>query len=162
MMRWPSLLFNARPMRASLETLCMGTVFWSILLLLQHDISSFLWQLVVELCIGLGCMLLCALRLQLPDGSKRHQSTFDSTICGIVNLVMSSMELAITLVLLHGVSVNTFWQRSNRPLITAVLALTLNLLVFILFRFGVRLCLYWNQLRRKQLLWALTHAHVMI
>ncbi len=54
-------------------------------------------------------------------------------------------------------------SRSFRTLagITA-LVFFLNCLVFIVARVGWRLLLFWNRLRRTQLLWSLTHAHLML
>jgi signal transduction histidine kinase len=72
------------------------------------------------------------------------------------------MELVVTLVLLQGAAINELWRGPNRPLLLAAIALMLCFAMFLLFRMGVRLWLFWNQLRRRQLVWALTYAHVLV
>jgi len=114
------------------------------------------------LCIVIGCALWCALRLQLPGGEKRQQGRFEVTTGGALSLLLASMELVVTLVLLQGAAINELWRGPNRPLLLAAIALMLCFAMFLLFRMGVRLWLFWNQLRRRQLVWALTYAHVLV
>jgi signal transduction histidine kinase len=105
---------------------------------------------------------ICALRLQLPEGEKRQQGLFEVTTGGALSLLLASMELLVTPVLLQGAATNELWQGPNRPLWLAAIALMLDFAMFLLFRMGVRLWLFWDQLRRKQLVWALTYAHVLV
>jgi hypothetical protein len=161
-MRWLSIFLHAHPTRAVLEALILGIVSWSALLLLEQYLPSFIWRIGISLCIGSGCVLWFALRLQLPNGEKRQQGLFEVTTGGILSLLLASMELIVTLFLLQGAVLNMLWQGPNRPLLLAAIALMLDFALFLLSRMGVRLWLYWNQLRHRQLVWALTYAHVLV
>ena len=114
------------------------------------------------MCIGVGCVILCAVRLQLPGGEKRQQGLFEVTTGVALSFLLAGTALVVTLVLLEGAAINELWQGPNRPLLLAVIALMLDFTLFLLFRVGVRLWLFWNQLRHKQLVWALTYAHVLV
>jgi len=161
-MHWPSPSLRTHPKRAVLESLMLGIVSWIALLLLQKYLPSFIWRIGISLCIVIGCALWCALRVQLPGGEKRQQGRFEVTTGGALSLLLASMELIVTLVLLQGAAINELWQGPNRPLLLAAIALMLGFAMFLLFRMGVRLWLFWNQLRRRQLVWALTYAHVLV
>ncbi|HKF36316.1 MAG TPA: HAMP domain-containing sensor histidine kinase [Ktedonobacteraceae bacterium] len=161
MKRWSSPFFTQRPARAILASLVIGVVFQSALLL-QPFLSFFIWRLLICLAIGLICVIFSAFLLQLPTGSRRQQMLFEASIGSILSLLLSCAELATLLILLRGASLNPLWQGSSRPLLTALIALLLNVAVFLTFRMSIRLWLFWNRLRRRQLLWALTYAHVMI
>jgi hypothetical protein len=160
-MHWHSLFLHTHPKRAVLESLMLGIVSWIALLLLQKYLPSFIWRIGISLCIVIGCALWCALRLQLPGG-ERQQGRFEVTTGGALSLLLASMELVVTLVLLQGAAINELWRGPNRPLLLAAIALMLSFAMFLLFRMGVRLWLFWNQLRRRQLVWALTYAHVLV
>ncbi len=162
MKRWSSPFFTQHPARAILESLMIGVVFESALVLLQPLLVSFIWRLGICLAIGLICVIFCAFRLQLPGGSRRRQMLFEASVGSVVSLLLSSAELVILLILLRGASLNPLWRGSSRPLLAALIALLLNVVVFLTFRMGIRLWLFWNRLRHRQLLWALTYAHVMI
>jgi signal transduction histidine kinase len=161
-MRWHFLFLRAHPTRAVLEALMLGTVSWIALLLLEQYLPSFIWQIGISLCISLGCVLWCAVRLRLPDGEKRQKVLLEATTGGILSLILASMELVVTLILRQDTVFNELWQGLNRPFLTAGIVLMLDLAMFLLFRLGVRLWTFWNQLRRRQLGWALTYAHVLV
>jgi signal transduction histidine kinase len=161
-MRWHLLLLSARPRRAILETLLVGTMMWIGLLLLHQQVPSFILQLGISLLIGPSCMLLCALRLQILSGSWQRQGVIDVTFAALSGLVLSSMTLVYILVLLQSGTENPLWRGTYRPYLLATIALGLDIAVFVITRIGVRLWLFWNQLRRKQLLWSLTHAHILV
>src|SRR5271157_1444114 len=84
-MHWPSLFLRADPKRAVLESLILGIVSWIALLLLQKYLPSFIWRISISMCIGIGCVLLCALRLKLPEGEKRQQGLFEVTTGGALS-----------------------------------------------------------------------------
>lgn len=155
-------LLKTSPVRAILEALFMGAICWSILLLLQQRLASFIWLIGVSLCTGAVAVCWCALRLRLPEGSRRQQSLFEVVTGFVLSLALASMMLVVTLVLLKGAVPNALWRDARRPLLLAVIALALYCVVFLVCRVGIRLWLFWNRLRRGQLLWALTHAHVVV
>src|SRR5438874_5646787 len=161
-MHWSSLFLRAHPKRAVLESLILGIVSWIALLLLQKYLPSFIWRISISMCIGVGCVILCAVRLQLPGGEKRQQGLFEVTTGVALSFLLAGTALVVTLVLLEGAAINELWQGPNRPLLLAVIALMLDFTLFLLFRMGVRLWLFWNQLRHKQLVWTLTYANVLV
>jgi signal transduction histidine kinase len=157
-----SLFLRAHPTRAVLETLILGIMSWIALLVLKSYLPSFIWQTGVGLCIGLGCVFWCALRLHLPEGEKQQQWFFEITMGGILCFLLASLELIVTLILRQGTVSNELWQGPIRPLLLIAIAFILNYAMFLLLRLGVRLWLYWNHLRRKYLVWGLTYAHVLV
>ncbi len=161
-MRWPPYFLNVRQARTILETLLLGTLLWFSLLILRSPPSSSIVRLIISLLVGPGCMLLYTLRLQLPKGSWWRQALIEVTSAGLLSLVLTGMELAFIFVLLRQPAPNTFWRDNYRPYELAVLALAANCAAFVIFRIGRRLWLFWDRLRRTQLQWALTHAHVMV
>lgn len=161
MRRLPRFLNNRRA-RAVLETLLLGTLLWFSLLIIQSPPSYSIVRLIMSLLVGPICMLLYALRLQLPKGSWWRQSIFEVITAGVLGLVLSGMELAFIFVLLQHPAPNAFWRDNYRPYELVVLALVADCAAFVIFRIGGRLWLFWDRLRRTQLQWELTHAHVMV
>ena len=161
-MRWLPRLLNVRQARTILETLLPGTLLWFSLLILQSPPSSSIVRLIISLLVGPGCMLLYTLRLQLPKGSWWRQALIEMASAGLLSLVLSGMEMAFIFVLLRHPAPNKFWRDNYRPYELTVLAFAANCAAFVIFRIGRRLWLFWDRLRRTQLQWALTHAHVMV
>ena len=161
-MRWNFFFFRTQPTRAVLEALILGIMGWIVLFFLKQYLPSFLWQVGISLCIGLGSVLWCALRLRLLDGEKRQQGLFEFTTGGILCFVLAMIELLVTLMLRQGTVSNELWQGPIRPLLLAAIAFILDYAMFLLLRLGVRLWLFWNHLRHTQLVWGLTYAHVLV
>jgi signal transduction histidine kinase len=161
-MRWYFFFLRTHPTRAVLEALILGIMGWSVLFFLKLSLPSFIWQVGISLCIGLGCVIWCALRLRLPDGEKRQQGLFEFTTGGILCFVLAIIELIFTLIFRQGTVSNELWQGPIRPLLLAAIAFILDYALFLLLRLGVRFWLFWNHLRRTQLVWGLTYAHVTV
>jgi hypothetical protein len=139
-MRWHLLLLSARPRRAILETLLVGTMMWIGLLLLHQQVPSFILQLGISLLIGPSCMLLCALRLQILSGSWQRQGVIDVTFAALSGLVLSSMTLVYILVLLQSGTENPLWRGTYRPYLLATIALGLDIAMFVITRIGLQTC----------------------
>lgn len=161
MMRWLLFLLHNKCVRAILEPLLLGTLLWSLLLIPHGHPPSFMTQLVLSVFVGPSCMLLFALRFRLPRDSWWRQHIFEVMIASVVCLMLSGMELAFTF-LLQLREATTFWQYGYRHYEVAVLSLVADCLAFVIFRVVVGLWMFWDRLRRTQLQWALTHAHVMV
>jgi signal transduction histidine kinase len=161
-MCWKSLFLRAHPTHAVLESLIVGIMSWIALLVLKSYLSSFIWQTGIGLCIGLGCVLWCALRLHLPEGEKQQKWLFEVTTGGILCFLLAIIELIVTLILRQGIVSNELWQGPIRPLLLIAIAFIIDYAMFLLLRLGVRLWLFWNHLQRKQLVWGLTYAHVLV
>ena len=161
-MRWNLLFLRVHPTRAVLEALIFGIIGWIALFILKQYLPSFTWQIGISLCIGLGCVLWCALRLCLLDKEKRQQVLSEVITGGILCLLLAIIELIVTLILRQGTVSSKLWQGPIRPLLLTAIAFILNYVMFLLFRLIVRLWLFWNNLRHKQLVWELTYAHVLV
>lgn len=157
-----SLFLHTHPTHAVLELLIVGIMSWTALLLLKSYLPSFIWQTGIGLCIGLGCVLWCALRLNLPQGEKQQQWLFEVTTGGILCFLLAIIELIVTLILRQGTVANELWQGPIRPILLIAIAFILDYAMFLLLRLGVRIWLFWNYLRRKYLVWGLTYAHVLV
>lgn len=153
---------NARPWRAGLEALLLGTILWSCLLAFQNQLVVLILERRIDFIVGPVCMLFYVLRLRIPADFLRRRSFFDATAGVVLSLVLSGLELVIALILLRGAVPYRFWKSGIGPFQFTVLALILNCTVMVIFRIGIRLLVYWDRLRRRQLRWALTHAHVMV
>jgi signal transduction histidine kinase len=162
MMRWYFLFIRAHPTRAVLEALILGIMGWTVLFFLKQFLPSFTWQIGISLCVGLGCVFWCALRLRLPGGEKRQRGLFEITTGAILCFLLAIIELIVTLILRQGTVSSELWQGPIRPFLLTAIAFILDYSMFILCRLGVRLWLFWNHLRRKQLVWELTSAHILV
>src|SRR5262249_41434649 len=87
---------------------------------------------------------------------------FEVSVGGVLSFLLAGLDLLAVLLMLKTAVPNELWQGPNRSLLFAAIALILDCAVFLFFRLGMRLWLFWEQLRRKQLVWALTYAHVLV
>lgn len=126
---------------------------------------------------GPCCILWCALRLRLPIGRWWRNLLYESAIAAALALVLLPL-LAIAastiLLLKQGLPIVLEGERSLPALLAeglvyypqilgVLLAIFIGALAsFLVFRIGIRLWLRWNQMRRKRLRWALTHAHLLV
>jgi signal transduction histidine kinase len=143
--------------RALVESWVLGTFLITGPLLVGEQIpanalgQSFLF-------LGLVCALWCALRLRVPAGRGRARL-----------LREGAAALGLTLTLGGGLPALAFivgwgdrFARSNLGVVGAVLVLGAGGMIFAALRIGVWLWHAWNRLRRRRMLWALTHAHLTV
>lgn len=161
-MRIRHLLLDAPALRALLEALLIGVLLWLSLLLFHRYLSPIILQLIYSLLIGPVCMLLYVLRLRLPANFLHRESILDAAIAFIFSLVLSCAELAFILLLQRSGTLIPYWRDGYRIFLWAIIPLVLGFSTFVFFRGVLRSLLFWNRLRRKQLLRSLTHAHVML
>ena len=161
-MRWSNPFFKADPRRTVIEALLLGAVLWALLLIFQGYITAFPWQLVLGTLIGPCCVAFCALRLSFNKTKWLRRSMVGGAVVGIVGIVLSAVELAFAFWLIRQRPLNVYRRENIWPFETAALALVLSYAVFPCLRACSRVWLFWDRLRRKQLLWALTHAHIMV
>src|SRR5215472_8657798 len=161
-MRVHRLLFNAPPLRAMLEALLLAVILWLPLLALRAYRSPDPWQLGINLLVGPLCMLYYVLRLRVPADFLKRQSLNDTTVALLLGLALSGLVLVAVPGLLQGALPRSLWRGLDRALVLSVFSLMGDCAVFVVARLALRTWLLWDSLRRRQLLWALTHAHVMI
>lgn len=101
-----------------------------------------------------GCGLWVVLRARLPQGSWRQQALWELAASLLVSLTMVGLQ-AVTVPL----GWSAVWEQSN---LGTGLLITLLLLCtgpgYLLARGGARFWRFWDRLRRRRMLWALTHA----
>jgi signal transduction histidine kinase len=150
-------LWSAHPARAIAEAWAWG---FAILFLL--------WRLtgtVISAAIGNGWFVLAGtagmwavLRTRIPTGAWQRQVFWE---LGVGFALSLSMVVGIIgpIYLLHWEAV---WQVVVlKDLSTVVFVLSIGP-GFVITRGLVHLWLYWNRLRRRRMLWALTHAHLLV
>src|SRR6185312_13610408 len=157
-MRWSNPLFKAYQRRAIIEALVLGTILWVFLLVFQSNIDAFPWRLVVGTLIGLCCIVLFVLRLSFPKAGWLRQSMVEGAGAGVVGVVLGAIELAFAFWLIRQGPLNEYRRENLWPFEAAGLSLILDGAVFFCLRMSIRIWLFWDRLRRKQLVWALTHA----
>jgi signal transduction histidine kinase len=126
---------------------------------------------------GPCCILWCALRLRLPVGRWWRKILYESAIAAALALALLPLLLiaAFTILLLKQALPTVLEGTRSFPallaeglehypqILFALLAISIGALVlFLMFRIGIRLWLRWNQMRRTRLRWALTHAHLLV
>ncbi len=161
-MRWSNPLLKADPRRSGIEALLLGAVLWVLLLIFQGNIAVFPWRLVVGAIIVSCGVAYCALRMSIIKGNWLTRITVGGAVASIVGIALSGIVLTFAFWLIHQGSLNVYRREGLWPFETATLSLALGYVVFFCLRTAIRLWLFWDRLRRKQLLWALTHAHVMV
>jgi signal transduction histidine kinase len=151
-----ALFFSASPWRTILETLVLNLALYCLLFILYVRVP-YSRQDIIGFMLPPLAMLWCALRLCAPGGTWWRKR-------GVEAVVYISMS-AVLICLLVSLQYTPFiaGDRSGRTIAeAAAIVFFLNCVVFIVARMGWRLLLFWNRLRRTQLLWSLTHAHLML
>jgi signal transduction histidine kinase len=151
-------LWAAHPARALLEAWFLGL---AILLLLYLRVGA-----VSPVVLTNGLLFLCGtsglwavLRCRLPNGPWPRQFAWEGAVGLAVSLVMAAgMSLPATALGWQGV-----WLESTlRTTLTTLLLLLGTGPGYLVARVGVRLWLAWDHLRRRRMLWAITHAHLTV
>jgi signal transduction histidine kinase len=108
--------------------------------------------------LGAVCALWCALRLRLPEDRWRTRLLHEGAAVLGVSLVLGAGLPALAFVVGWGDKL----ARSNLGLVGAALVLGTSGMIFAVLRVGVWLWHTWDRLRRRRMLWALTHAHLTV
>jgi signal transduction histidine kinase len=158
------LFLNTPPVRATVYTLIIALVIWSIALLLYRYTPTELREEGFSLrpliaTVTSLCLLFYALILPLPAKLVSSQSVVHFFCALVLTALFCSLPLPLLPVALGH-------ERSSSArdsyLLFFVIAFVLDFGWFILVRVALRVILFWNRLRRKYLHLALTHAHVMV
>ena len=157
-MKTRRFLWAAHPARALLEAWLIGL---AILVLLSLQVGY-----VDPVVLGNGLLFLCGasgmwavLRARVPEGGWLRQGAWELGVGFALSLVMlAGIRLPARLLGWEGV-----WMQSNFSSdgLTSLLLLGTGP-GYLVARGGVRLWLAWDRLRRRRLLWGLTHAHLTI
>ena len=151
------LLWNTHPILALIET-------WVVGALIIVGYSPLIGH-VSPLALSNGVLLLCGtcgmwavLRARLPQGGWLRQAIIELAIGLALSLVMAIG--LYWLARLTGLQVE--WDKSNWSAFGVTLLLLMTGPGYVATRVGVRLWLFWNSLRQRRMLWAITHAHLTL
>jgi signal transduction histidine kinase len=156
------IFFQAAPLRTLLEAVILGGVGGLVLLLWERLLSPANWQISLNVLFGAVCVLVFVLRLRLPKAFLQRQSFYDGMIAIVLCLVLSGMQLVFTLHLFPDWGTNLPLQGISRTVLLILLVSLIYFSVFVVTRVVARILMFWNHLRRTQLIWSLTHAIVML
>ncbi|HLZ56892.1 MAG TPA: HAMP domain-containing sensor histidine kinase [Ktedonosporobacter sp.] len=168
-MRWQHLPFKATPVRAFLEMLLFSGIVWAGSFLFCHFLVpayvpiSFPRQEAVLLA-DIFCMLYYVLRLRIPARFWSWQTARDVLLAlGVILLQSIAAAIFIHFEVLPFVFESATPPTHNQMVIAVTIGLFVaNCIGYFLCRVGTRVLLFWNRLRRRHLLWALTHSHVLL
>ncbi len=154
--------FQATPRRAASETLLLSILMWVILLIFRSGLSFNTSQAIVILSACSIPVCLCVMRLRLPQGKWWQQCFTEGIFIGILSSVLGVLDGVCALVLLGRIIPVLTLAPVYKSLAFLASSVFANGILFLALRAGIRIWILWNWLRRKQLLWSLTHAHVMV
>ena len=150
-------LWQAHPIRGLAETWIVGMAMLWVLSYQVGVVSPFVLGNGVLFVCGL-CGMWSALRIRLPGGSRLRSAVAELAV-----------GLALSLVMGAGLSVPArwlgwegIWQESSLGPVIAAALLWATGPGYLLARLGVRVWLRWQHLRRRRMLWAITHAHLTL
>jgi len=148
----------AHPVRALVEAWLMGLLILSLLFLQVGYVGPVVLSNGMLFLCGV-CGMWAVLRIRIPGGGWLRQGAWELAVGFSLSLVMlAGIRIPARLLGWEGV-----WMQSgfaNHALISLLLAGTGA--GYMLARGAVRLWLAWDHLRRRRLLWGLTHAHLTI
>jgi len=149
--------FNAPPLRAILEAWLLGLVLLIVLSQLAgRVIASVLGNGWFVLAGGTG--IWCVLRTRVPTGTWRRRTLWELG----AGLMLSLSMLAGIIGLGSVLHLQDAWELAfvdRFPTVMLMLGIGPG---FVMTRAGLRVWWYWNRLRRRRMLWSLTHAHLTV
>jgi signal transduction histidine kinase len=110
------------------------------------------------LFLSAACALWAALRLRLSPGGWRAGFPGEMLAALGLSLALGGGLPALAWLLGWGER----FARSNLGIVGVMIVLTAGGMLFAALRVGVWLWTFWNRLRRRRMLWALTHAHLTV
>ncbi|MBX5449320.1 sensor histidine kinase [Thermogemmatispora sp.] len=156
--RWESFWLGARRRRALLEAILAALLLSGLISLASATATGHEFSLVLLAPFGLGYF---ALRAEVgpPPWWRRW---WRDLVWGLFLLLLLN-GLPFLLLCLQNLFGSNLWSAYaiDFPLMLLATAL-IDLIGFIIWRGFLRLLFLWSYLRRRQLLWALTHAHAMM
>lgn len=148
----------AQPAQALLEAWLIGLLILFLLALQVGMVDgSVLVNGLLFFCGASG--LWAVFRVRLPEGSRPRQSLWELGVGIALSMVMAvGLRLAAQVL-----GWDIVWQQANpRGAELATMLLLATGLGYLLARLGVRLWFVWQQMRRRRMLGAITHAHLML
>ncbi len=160
------VILRASPTLALLETLLLAAIFL-MSLKPQNAVGSFddlLPSLGSTLAVSSSCALWFAVRLRLPRGRRLGNFMYEVGAIGLFTVLLMGL-LAIFLVALGNQQALEAEFGADRKVIGSVAIgslAALTILLFAVYRIGLRMVRTLERLRRQHLRWALTHGHITV
>ena len=155
-MRRERFLLGAHPIQALCEA-------WLIGLAVALGLSRLVGR-VTPFALDNGMVMLCGLsgmwavvRTRLPEGGRFRQAACDA----ITGLALSGAMLALNLPV-RALRIETIWTQADWGTMIASLLLIGTGVGYVTARVALRIWLVWDGLRRRRMLWSLTHAHLVV
>jgi signal transduction histidine kinase len=153
-----SLFWQVGVLRALVETFLVGAILMTGLI----RVSDYVPPNVTGqgfVFLSPACALLCALRLRWSEYRRiRHRLLREGAVAVALSVILSAGLLASAFAL--------GWRESLAKANIGAGGISLVLAAsgpaFLVFRGGMWLWRFWDRLRRRRLLWALTHAHLTV
>jgi signal transduction histidine kinase len=166
-MQKPRFFLGAYPVRALLEALSIGVVLLVILAVLgnqpfglvRRSIPFSFLQAAFTFVGAPFCMLWLAARLRRFSLPRWQRYPLLLLLAAVLSLVLNFLGQVGSRYLLQSPDA---WKTSFNGVTWAVAALLFDSAVFVIGRVGVRVWLFWDHLRRTQLVWSLAHAIVVL
>ncbi|HTK09363.1 MAG TPA: ATP-binding protein [Ktedonobacteraceae bacterium] len=161
--KWQHFFFTARLRRAILEAASGGCAVWLLIFVLYSlDVARHMMPIVaptIIITVNPLVVLFFALRLRLVKKIVSRQALNNLLSFLVLDIVLNTLGTLVVVKMLPAYAAHV-----SSPLFLWVMLL-LNILDagwFIFVRITSLALRHWDQLRRKELRWAITHAHVMI
>lgn len=155
-MKQPRFFLSASPIRAFGEA-------WGIGLLVVLALSGLTGR-VTPNALNNGMLMLCGLsgiwavvRTRLPRGGRLRQVAWEIA----AGLALSAAMLALQLPA-RALGLAAAWSSSHLAAATGPILLAATGAGYVIARAALRIWLAWDALRRRRLLWSLTHAHLVL
>jgi signal transduction histidine kinase len=148
---------TAHPLQILLEIWGIQILFLYAMQRVGSSASPF--SLTNTLFIMCGtCGMWAVVRTRLPEGKVQRHLLFEGAVgLGVSAVMGGGAYLAAALFRWHAI-----WAYTNLGTFFNVLVLLLTGPGYLVARLGVRLWLWWNRVRRRRMLWGLTHAHLVV
>jgi signal transduction histidine kinase len=160
--RGQRLFFHTQPVHALIEAVILGVIALIALQVLQFFLLPERWLLSFNVMPGAAGVLLFVLRLRVPRVFLQRESFYDGLLAAFLCLALSGIQWVFTLIMFPDWVANPPFHGIPRAELFMLILSSLYFSVFVVSRIVARILLFWNHLRRTQLLWSLTNALVML
>jgi signal transduction histidine kinase len=157
-MKTNKFLWRIHPVRALAEAGLIGLLFFLSLASQVGHVSPYVMGNGMLFLCGL-CGMWTVLRTRLPSGSWLWQGIWELAVGFVLSLMVAlGVHLVVRLM-----DWQELWRQSN---LGGAISVTFVLLAtgpgYVVARLGVRFWLLWERMRRRRMLWAITHAHLTV
>jgi signal transduction histidine kinase len=157
MKKIPRLLLAVPPWQGLAESLLVCLAILAIVARSESSLAQSVYQTGLFFLCGTGGIW-AVLRIRMPHAAILRQFLREAATGAGLSLLL----LAVLRPLGSLLNWDALWRLSNWDTGSINFVLGSTGLGYLLARGGVRLWLYWDGLRRRRMLWSLTHAHLIV